>query len=129
MAQKAARGPGGRPLQLAGPLAVVGTMGTAAWMPATSGVVVDLIQNFETYYFHESDRRMSLGTLVEGLDRCVNLLDSRTSEEAQALGRGLGRVLDHLFATLHEQYDVPAERRAALNHLAVFRDGRPTLAG
>ena len=90
----------------------------AAWMPATSGVVVDLIQNFETYYFHESDRRMSLATLVEGLDRCVNVLDSRTSEEAQAVGRGLGRVLDHLFTTLHEQYDVPADRQQALDYLA-----------
>ncbi|GAB2776903.1 hypothetical protein GCM10027020_32810 [Nocardioides salsibiostraticola] len=89
-----------------------------SWTPAASGVVVDLIQNFETYYFHESDRRLSLGTLVVGLDRCVNLLDSHTNEESQAVGRGLGRVLDHLFATLHEQYGVPVERAAALEHLA-----------
>ena len=87
------------------------------WMSGSSAVVVDLIQNFETFYFHERDRRLSLGTLAEGLDRCVNQLASCTDEEARAVGQGLGRVLDHLFTTLHEQYDVPADRQQALDYL------------
>ncbi len=89
----------------------------ADWLSGASAVVVDLIQNSETYYFHDTDHRMSLGTLAEGLDRCVNLLASSADEEERAVGAGLARVLDHLFATLHEQYDVPADRQAALNYL------------
>ena len=90
----------------------------ADWMARASAVVVDLIQNSETYYFHESDRRISLATLTAGLDRCVTQLRVSASDEARAVGRGLDRVLDHLFATLHEQYGVPADRQAALTYLS-----------
>lgn len=69
-----------------------------AWARALVTVVVDLNQNHETWWFRESDERMSLGPALRTLDAVAEThLDTRG-------GRHLRRAVDLARETVHAQF-------------------------
>ncbi len=89
-----------------------------AWTSSMSAVVVDLVQNSETYYFREHDPRIALVPLLVRLDQVVQEESGSTDDEVAAAARGLDRVLGIALEVLHEQFGAPGDRVQALRELA-----------
>ena len=89
-----------------------------AWTSSMSAVVVDLVQNSETYYFREQDPRIALVPLLVRLDRVAQEESGSSDDEVAAAAQGLDRVLEHALEVLHEQFGAPGDRDQALRELA-----------
>lgn len=93
------------------------------WTASLSAVTVDLVQNTETFYFRETDPRLGLAALLDGLDAVTAASGDREapSSDRRVALRSLDEVLDHLVSVLGSQFDLPAERRGVLDALAEER--------
>ena len=85
-----------------GPAEDVDTATAAAWATQLAAVDVDLVQNTETFWFRESDPRLSLLPALRRLDTVAE------QHAGCPEGRHLGRALAVLRETLQEQYGARA---------------------
>jgi hypothetical protein len=88
-----------------------------SWARALTGVLVDLWQNSETFYFRERDPRFSFGRLLADLHDLTSTLTESECADVRAAAGQLEVVLAETFQVLHRQFGLPDERDAALRHL------------